>query len=49
MFSHTFEIFLPCLTTSFHEVTVRVSLNAVTSGSFTSRKMSKMSILKLLF
>ena len=36
MFSHAFEIFIPCLTTSLHEVTARVSLNAATNGSFTS-------------
>ena len=49
MFSHAFGIFIPCLTVSFHEVTARVSLNAATKGSFTSRKMTKMSILRLLF
>ena len=49
MFSHAFEIFIPGLTISFHEVTARVSLIAATNGSFTSRKMSKMSILTLLF
>ena len=26
MFSHAFEIFIPCLTTLFHEVTTRISL-----------------------
>ena len=49
MFSHAFESFIPCLTTLFHEVTTRVSLDAATNGSFTSRKMSKTSILRLLF
>ena len=49
MFSHAFEIFIPCLTISFHEVTARVPMNATTNGSFTSRKVSKMSILRLLF
>ena len=30
MFSHDFEIFIPYLTISFHEVTAHVSLNAAT-------------------
>ena len=49
MFSHAFEIFIPCLTTSLYEVTARVSLNAATNGSFTSRKMSEMSILRIYY
>ena len=40
MFSHAFEIFIPSLTISFHEVTARISLIAATNGSFTSRKIS---------
>ena len=49
MFSHTFETFIPSLTISFHEVTACVSLDAATNGSFTTRKMSKMSISRLSF
>ena len=49
MSSHVFEIFIHCLTILFHEATPRVSLNAATNGSFTSRKMLKMRILRLLF
>ena len=48
-FSHVFEIFIPCLTISFGEVTARASLNVDTNGSLTGRKTSKMSILRLLF
>ena len=48
-FSHTFEIFIPCLTISFGEVTAGFSLNVATNGSLRGRKTSKMSILKLLF
>ena len=45
-FSHAFEIFIPCLTISFSEVTASISLNAATYVSLTVRKTSKMSILK---
>ena len=49
MFSHAFEISIPSLTISFHEVAACASLDAATNGSFTSRKMPKMSISRLLF
>ena len=47
-FSHAFGIFISCLTISFGEVTARVSLNVATNGSLTGRKISKMSIFRLL-
>ena len=48
-FSHAFEIFIPCLTLSFGEVTARVSLKVATNGSLTGRETSKLRILRLLF
>ena len=40
-FSHTFEIFLPCLIIFFDEVTANVSLNVATNGSLADRKPQK--------
>ena len=37
-FSHTFEIFIPCLTIYLGEVTTRASLNVATDGSLTGKK-----------
>ena len=41
--SHTFKIFIPCLTIFFWEVTARVTLNVPTNGSLKGKKPEKLS------
>ena len=41
MFSHAFEILIPCLTISFGELTERVSLNVAKNDSLTRKENLK--------
>ena len=49
IFFHSFETFIPSSSISFRQVNAHILLNVTTNGSFTTRKIPKISILRLLF